>query len=87
MAIEYSDGSEAKTRFNQMPMKSSSYSKDSQHQMRFPTATQQQYQSCLIDTEKFVMFEITYVYLFLFIVTTLHHYQFCLYKTEKLILL
>ena len=56
MAIEYSDGSEAKTRFNQMPMKSSSYSKDSQHQMRFPTATQQQYQSCLIDTEKFVMF-------------------------------
>ena len=66
MAIEYSDGSEAKTRFNQMPMKSSSYSKDSQHQMRFPTATQQQYQSCLIDTEKFVMFRKKLVFIFFF---------------------
>ena len=58
MPIEYSDCEVAKTRFNHMPLKSSNYSKESNHQMRFPAPTEQQYQSCLIDTEKLVLLKV-----------------------------
>lgn len=85
MAIEYSDGSDAKTRFNQMPMESSYYSEDSQHQSRFPAATQQQYRSCRIDTEKFVIFHKKII--LLFIVTTLQQHQSCITGTEKFVIL